>query len=166
MSALWLVDLRDQGIVLDDQDIFYGNVTLVQNTAGNVVQSNLTRVYYKAAILALGQAWDANGNGYTTWDLKINGGNVYQYCRQTISIGSPFGDTYYLPTPIWLPQQATVAILADLAAGGGGNSVFSSRMIVGYFRQDPNLQRLKALPGMSAIPQGLFGNIQPFRPRG
>lgn len=180
MSAPWLVDLREQGLILDDWDapdgtcqLSPGGLTL--NVFGNtgVANSNagaspwLSRPYYLAAIAYLGQAWDNNGNGNMTWSALINGQPFYPFGNKNTQFAPPFGDTNYLPQPIWLPQLATVQFSATLAGAAGGNSFFTARMILYYFRQNKNLQKVPSLPGYSHLPGGIHGMVaESFKPRG
>ena len=48
--------------------------------------------------------------------------------------------------------MATVGVYADLAAAAGANVNFTARLVVGYFRQDPNLRRLQSAPGRERLP--------------
>lgn len=166
MSAPWLVDLREQGLMLDDYEPIYGTLLLAPGDTGKtIIASYRVRPYYKAAIASLGQAWDAAGNSFTTFDILCNGVAIPQYARQTVAIATPFGDTNYLPQPFWLPQLATIGVQADLASGASASANFTARMIVYYFRQDPNLQRLQHKPGYSHLPGGIMGVPQLLRPR-
>lgn len=183
MSAPWLAKiLASEGLVLVDWDAPDGTQTLPLGTGGppstapgaqtfifpNSPGSNgwLTRPFYKAAIAFFGQAWDNNGNGFMNYSGLINGAPFYPFANKNTQFAPPFGDTNYLPFPIWLPQGASVQVVAQLLTGASNASVYTARMIIYYFNQDPNLQKIKSLPGREAVPGGVIGRPVPFRPHG
>jgi hypothetical protein len=147
MSAPWQIDLEREGLTLADYEEPSGTVLMSANTLGNLVPIGpngsttfVVRPYQKVAIVSHAQAWDAPGNGLTTFRLLVNGAAVYPYEARKVSLSSPFGDTVYLPRPLWIPQLSTVQVSVDLGAATAQVN-FTEKLIVYYFNQDPNLLR-------------------------
>lgn len=155
MSAPWEVMLSRQGLVLDDFDDWSGApVTLTPGQSGIQVLSpdpSLPAGDYKirpfsiAKIASFCQSWDANGNGFMTYHLRNNAQPLWPYGAKTVSLGSPFGDTIFLPKPVDLAQLSLVGVTADLGAGASGSSTISVRVIIYYFKQDSDLQKRRLL---------------------
>jgi hypothetical protein len=159
MSAPWLADLKEKGLILDDSDTFTATVALNPSANNQLVGSWQLRPYMIPRLAYFGQAWDSVG-GLITYDLRVNGGNLFQYSRLQSAIAAPYSDTSYLPVPVVVPQLSTLAVYADGGAFAGGVVCnFTTRLTVFYFRQDPNLQKLLWKPGRSHLENGFMGNF-------
>lgn len=139
MSAAWMTELAEE---IDDFDEPTGTVVLTPGSKGTVICSFQARPYSRVAIVSHAQAWDAAGNGLINFHLLVNGGQQYPYENRQVAIASPFNDTVYLPKPLWIPQLATVTVTADLGVTATGNVNFTEKLILMYFKQNPNLRQL------------------------